>query len=421
MDCCAQKINTYEVAQSRIKKAVEQTGLPMDVYERLKAPDRLIEASLAVEMDDGRIKTFTAYRSQHNNVLGPYKGGIRFHPDVDADEVRALSIWMTFKCAVSHVPFGGGKGGVKCNPRELSRSELERLSRQYIRAMADFLGPEKDIPAPDVNTNAQVMAWMMDEFCRIRQHNEFGVITGKPLAVGGCVGRETATARGVVYSIREAAAVLDIPLEGATVAVQGFGNVGYYTALFLAEKGCKVVAVTDSTGGVFNGDGLNIPALYQHKKETGSVAGFPGSEPIDTAGLFALEVDILAPCALENQITAEVAKTVKAKIVAEGANGPTTPEGDEILTEKDVLVVPDILANSGGVIVSYFEWVQNNYSYYWTEKQIEERLELKMTEAFKHIYNYNCNCKRGTSMREAAYMYTVLRLAEAMKLRGWYK
>ena len=415
------KINTFEVAQRRIKHAVNQLGLGDDVFERLKCPDRIIETAIPVEMDNGHIRVFTGYRSQHNNVLGPYKGGIRFHPEVDADEVKALSIWMTFKCAVARVPFGGGKGAVACNPRELSYTELERLSRQYMKSVALFLGPQQDIPAPDVNTNAQIMSWMADEYCKIRQYNDFGVITGKPLDMGGCVGRSTATARGVVYAIREAAKVKELPLEKARVAVQGFGNVGYFTARFLANMGCTIIAVTDSIGGAYREDGLDADALLAYKKETGSVKGFPGSENIDNAALYALDCDILAPSALENQITAKVACSVRAKIIGEGANGPTTPEADEILSDKGVLVVPDILANSGGVIVSYFEWVQNNYRYYWPEKDIEERLELKMTEAFDHIYNYKCNCKDNPTMREAAFMYALTRLADAMKTRGWVK
>lgn len=417
---CKDKINTYHVAQRRIKQAVEQLGYNGDVYERLKQPDLIVQTAIPVEMDNGRIQVFTGYRSQHNNVLGPYKGGIRFHPEVDADEVRALSIWMTFKCAVARVPFGGGKGAVACNPRTLSMNEMERLSRQYMKAMARFLGPQRDIPAPDVNTNAQVMAWMADEYCKIQQINDFGVITGKPLDMGGCVGRETATARGVVYTIREAAKVKGMPLENARVVVQGFGNVGYFTALFLRDMGCKIIAVNDSSGGAWNDAGLDVDALRAFKKETGSVSGFPGSDSITTEELFALDCEILAPSALENQITAEVATTIKAKIVGEGANGPTTMEADEILNDNDVLVIPDILANCGGVIVSYFEWVQNNYRYYWTEKQIEERLEFKMVEAFDHIYNYKCECETNPTMREAAFMYSLKRLADAMKIRGWF-
>lgn len=364
---------------------------------------------------------FTGYRSQHNNTLGPYKGGIRFHPEVDADEVKALSIWMTFKCAVARVPFGGGKGAVACNPRQMSKKEMERLSRQYMRAMAPILGPEKDIPAPDVNTNAQVMAWMADEYSKIQQYNDFGVITGKPLDMGGCVGRETATARGVLYAVREAARVKGISLKDATFAVQGYGNVGYFAARFLAKQGGKLIAATDPSGGAYNQGGMNPELLLKHKNETGSVKNFPGSDEIDTEGLYALDCDIIVPAALENQITAKVAQKIRARIIGEGADGPTTPEADEILKEKDVLVVPDILANSGGVIVSYFEWVQNNYRYYWSEDEIERRLERKMVEAFNHIYEYKCNnCKDTVTMREAAFMYALQRLAEAMKVRGWW-
>ena len=414
------KVNTYEVAQSRIKQAVEQLGLPLDVYEWLKSPDRMVESSIPIKMDDGSIRSFNGYRSQHNNVLGPYKGGIRFHPQVDADEVKALSIWMTLKCAVAQVPFGGGKGAVMCNPRELSASEIERLSREYMRAMAPNLGPEKDIPAPDVNTNAQVMAWMADEFCKIRQHNDFGVITGKPLNVGGCIGRETATSRGAFYAIKEAAQTLQLDLKGATVAIQGYGNVGHYIAGFLTQEGCRVVAVTDSSGGAYHEKGLDPEALFKHKQETGSVKGYPQSENISTADMYALDCDVIVPAALENQIDTDVARQIKAKIVAEGANGPTTPDGDDMLKEKNVLVIPDILANSGGVIVSYFEWVQNNYSYYWTEEQIEASLEQKMTHAFQQIYHYQNHQQSKITMREAAFMYSIERLANVMKVRGWW-
>lgn len=415
------KVNSYHIAQSQIKTAVEQLGLPMDVYEWLKSPDRVVEAALSIRKDDGSIKTFTGYRSQHNNVLGPYKGGIRFHPDVDADEAKALSIWMTFKCAVVRVPYGGGKGAVDCNPRELSQGELERISRQYINSMALILGPERDIPAPDVNTNAQTMAWMADEYCKIQQHNEFGVITGKPIDVGGCIGRETATSRGVFHAIKEAARAIDLPLEGAKVAIQGYGNVGYYAARFLTDLGCRVIGVTDSSGGAYDEKGLEPDELAQHKKETGSVKGFANSSPIDTVkDLYSLDCDILVPAALENQVDAEVARGVKAKIMVEGANGPTTPDGDDVLKEKDVLVVPDILANSGGVIVSYFEWVQNNYSYYWKEEEIENCLEDKVCDAFHAVYNYCQHHRQNVSMREAAFMYALERLASVMKIRGWW-
>lgn len=421
LDSCKEQVNTYQVAQRRIKQAVEQLDLHADVYERLRKPDLIVQTAIPVTMDDGSIKVFDGYRSQHNNVLGPYKGGLRFHPDVDADEVKALSIWMTLKCSVAHVPFGGGKGAVACNPRQLSRNELERLSREYMKSMAPFLGPKRDIPAPDVNTNAQVMAWMADEYSKIKQVNDFGVITGKPLDMGGCVGRETATARGVIYAVREAAKTLGLALEGATVVVQGFGNVGYYSAKFLRELGCKIIAVSDSTGGVYNQNGLEEDAVLAYKQVNGSVKGFPGTEYVSNNELLSLECDILIPAALENQITVENAGSVKAKIIGEGANGPTTPEADEILKDNNTLVIPDILANSGGVIVSYFEWVQNNYRYYWTENQIEERLEQKMVEAFNHIYHYKCHCEDNPTMREAAFMYSLRRLADAMKTRGWIR
>jgi glutamate dehydrogenase len=415
------KVNPFHVAQDQIKHAVEQLGFPLDVYERLKNPDRFLEASIPVEMDDGKVRVFAGYRSQHNNVLGPYKGGIRFHPEVDADEVKALSIWMTFKCAVAQVPYGGGKGAVACNPREMSVRELERLSRQYIRMMSPILGSKMDIPAPDVNTNAQVMAWMADEYCRSHQCNDIGIVTGKPLELGGCVGREAATGKGLAFIIREAARVKGLPLQNAVVALQGFGNVGSATARFLGKEGCKVVAVTDVFGGVYNEKGLDPELLTQYCKETGSVKDFPHATALSNEELFALDCDILVPAALQNQITAETAPGIKAGIVVEGANGPTTPEADLILKEKNVFVVPDILANSGGVTVSYFEWVQNSYSYYWTEEEIEQRLELKMVDAFNHVYDFRRECADDVTMREAAFMYALQRLAGAMKIRGWWK
>ncbi len=413
------KINTYQVAQQRIAHAVEQLGLSDDVYERLKAPDRIVEAAIPLELDNGEIRVFIGYRSQHNNVLGPYKGGIRFAPGVSADEVKALSIWMTFKCAIARVPFGGGKGAVACDPSVLSKRELEQLSRKYIRCMVPILGSKIDIPAPDLNTNAQIMAWMVDEYCNIQQFNDFGVITGKPLDVGGCVGRETATGRGLMYAVRAAAKVKRLSLQDATVALQGFGNVGSNAARFMAQQGSRIIGVTDIHGGVYNPEGIDVESLIVHYQETGSVQDFPGCEPLDNKGLFALECDIILPTAVENQITSEVARDIKAKIIGEGANGPTTPAADEILKEKGVLVVPDILANSGGAIVSYFEWVQNNYSFYWPEAEIEKQLEQKIHEAFDHLYVYSCDCSEDITLREAAYMYAIKRLADTMKIRGW--
>lgn len=412
--------NTYEIAKKSLKNAIEELDLSTEVYERLKDCDRVLEATLPVKMDDGSLHIFKGYRAQHNNVLGPYKGGVRFHPEVDLDEAKALSIWMTIKCAVARIPFGGGKGAVACEPLQMSPQELERLSRQYIRSMAPILGARMDIPAPDINTNAQVMTWMVDEYCQLKGCGEPGMITGKPLVLGGSAGRETATGQGVMFAVREAAKALNFPLKNATLAVQGYGNVGSSAARFLVKEGCKLVAVADVFGGVYDEDGLDAEELYRYCRQTGTVKDYPESKgSITTEELFALDCDIIVPAALENQITAEVASKIKARLIGEGANGPTTPEADEVLKEKGVFVVPDILANSGGVTTSYFEWVQNNYAYYWTAEEVSRRLELKMVEAFSHVYEYMQNFNKEITMREAAFMYAVQRLAEAMKLRGW--
>lgn len=412
--------NTYEIAKKSLKNAIEELDLSTEVYERLKDCDRVLEATLPVKMDDGSLHIFKGYRAQHNNVLGPYKGGVRFHPEVDLDEAKALSIWMTIKCAVARIPFGGGKGAVACEPLQMSPQELERLSRQYIRSMAPILGARMDIPAPDINTNAQVMTWMVDEYCQLKGCGEPGMITGKPLVLGGSAGRETATGQGVMFAVREAAKALNFPLKNATLAVQGYGNVGSSAARFLVKEGCKLVAVADIFGGVYDEDGLDAEELYRYCRQTGTVKDYPESKgSITTEELFALDCDIIVPAALENQITAEVASKIKARLIGEGANGPTTPEADEVLKEKGVFVVPDILANSGGVTTSYFEWVQNNYAYYWTAEEVSRRLELKMVEAFSHVYEYMQNFNKEITMREAAFMYAVQRLAEAMKLRGW--
>lgn len=412
--------NTYEIAKKSLKNATEELGLSTEVYERLKDCDRVLEATLPVRMDDGSLRIFKGYRAQHNNVLGPYKGGVRFHPEVDLDEAKALSIWMTIKCAVARVPFGGGKGAVACNPLQMSPQEIERLSRQYIRSMSSVLGSKMDIPAPDINTNAQIMAWMVDEYCKIRGCDEPGMITGKPLELGGSAGRETATGQGVMIAVREAAKTLGLPLKNATLAVQGYGNVGSSTARFLVKEGCKLIAVVDIFGGVYDEDGLDAEELYQYCRQTGTVRDYPNARgSITTEELYALDCDIIVPAALENQITPEIAQSIKAKLIGEGANGPTTPAADEILKEKGIFVVPDILANSGGVTTSYFEWVQNNYAYYWTAEEVGRRLELMMVEAFHHIYDYQQNFNKKITMREAAFMYAVQRLAGAMRLRGW--
>jgi glutamate dehydrogenase len=411
--------NTLTATRNLIRESIERLNLTPTVYEYLKVPMRFVEVAIPVEMDDGSVKVFTGYRSQHNNVLGPYKGGIRYHPESNPDEVKALSMWMTLKCALVGVPFGGGKGAVVCDPRKLSLKEKERVSRGYVRAMGSVLGPETDIPAPDVYTDAQVMAWMADEHTKLMQRPSFGVVTGKPLPVGGCVGREEATSRGCVYAAREAAKALSIPLKGARVAIQGAGNVGGFAALLLAEEGCKIIAITDSRSGVHNPAGLDAKAVMAFKKSKGTLAGFPGAQQITNEELLTLECEILVPAALENQITCDNAADVKAKIVVEGANGPTTPDADRILKEKGVLLVPDILANSGGVTVSYFEWVQNNYGFRWDLATVNKRLEDKVVEAFRLVYTFTQENCAGLDMRAGAYMFAIQRVAEAMQYRGW--
>ena len=410
-------LNPFEIAQMLIYNATRELGLPMAVYEYLKEPERVLTVSIPVRMDNGEVKTFIGYRSQHSDVIGPCKGGVRFHQDVSLDEVKALSMWMTFKCAVLGLPFGGGKGGVVCNPAELSKNELESLSRGYIRALAGFVGPDRDIPAPDVNTNQQVMGWMMDEYSKIKGYNAPGLITGKPMVLGGSAGRGAATGRGTVICIREAAKRIGLPLKGATAAIQGFGNVGSNTAILLAELGVKIVAIVDVRGGAYDPNGINIPDAVAYYGRNGTIAGFPGTAPIDTPSLLALDVDILVPAALENQITLANVDTIKAKIVAEAANGPTTPEAARVMTERGILQIPDILCNAGGVTVSYFEWVQNIQNYYWPEDEVNQKLEAMMVSAFNAVYKVHE--QRAVSMRRAAYMVAIKRIADAMAARGW--
>ncbi len=412
------KLNPFEVAQRQLDECAKILKLDSNVHGILRVPMRELHVSLPIRMDDGSVKVFQGFRVQYNDARGPTKGGIRFHPDETIDTVRALAAWMTWKCALLDLPLGGAKGGVICNPKQMSQGELERLSRAYIQSVWRFIGPDKDIPAPDVYTNPQIMAWMMDEYSKIAGKNQFGVITGKPLGVGGSVGRGDATARGGWYVIREVAKECGIDLKKATVAVQGYGNAGYYAA-HLAKSlfGCKIVAVSDTKGGIFSKEGLDPEAVREHKAKTGSVVNFPNTKPISNEKLLELEVDILIPAALENVITAKNAPNIKAKIVAELANGPTTPEADGILYKNGVHVAPDFLCNAGGVTVSYFEMVQNFYMYYWDEKEIHERLDKKMTVAYHSVLNtskeYNVN------MRQAAYAVAVKRVAEAMKIRGW--
>jgi glutamate dehydrogenase len=410
-------LNPHEIAQILIYNATRELGLPMAVYEYLKEPIRILTVSIPIRLESGEIKTFIGYRSQHCDVIGPCKGGVRFHPDVTLDEVKALSMWMTFKCAVMGLPFGGGKGGVICNPAELTRRDLENLSRGYIRALGDFIGPDKDIPAPDVNTNQQIMGWMMDEYSKLKGHFAPGLITGKPMVLGGSAGRGAATGRGVVITIREAAQRIGLNLKGATAAIQGFGNVGSWTAILLHEMGVKIVAINDVRGGAYNPGGINVHEALEYARQHGTVKGLPNTEDIDSARLLALDVDILVPAALENQITMANVDTIKAKIVAEAANGPTTPEAARVLTEKGIMQIPDILCNAGGVTVSYFEWVQNLQNYYWTEEEVNQKLEQMMVNAFQAVYKIHE--ERKVSMRRAAYMVAIQRIADAMYARGW--
>ncbi|MCL5677152.1 MAG: Glu/Leu/Phe/Val dehydrogenase [Firmicutes bacterium] len=410
-------LNPLDSAQHQLKRAVDLLNLDPSVYEILKEPTRVLCVSIPVRMDDGRIKNFTGYRAQHTDVIGPAKGGVRFHPDVTLDEVKALSIWMTIKCSVLGLPYGGGKGGVVCDPREMSDRELQQLSRAYIQAIAQFIGPERDIPAPDVNTNPRVMGWMMDEYSRIKGYNIPGLITGKPMVLGGSAGRGAATGRGAIITIREAANRIGLELKGATAAVQGFGNVGSNTAALLHEMGVKVVAINDVMGGAYNATGIHIPEALEYSRAHKTVAGMPGTNQLSTQDLLTLNVDILVPAALENQINLSNASQIKAKIVCEAANGPTTPEASKVMEEKGVFVVPDILANAGGVTVSYFEWVQNMMHYYWSEEEVNEKLERMMVSAFEHVYAMKES--RGVGMRDAAYMVAIDRVAEAMLARGW--
>ncbi len=417
-DVTKETLNPFTIVQGQIKDAVETLGLGNAAYELLAHPLRFVEVSVPVKMDDGNTRVFRAYRSQHNDALGPAKGGLRFHPQVDPDEVKALSIWMTIKCSLVGVPYGGGKGAVQCNPKEMSQDELQRVSREFIVRMQAVIGPEKDIPAPDVYTNAQIMAWMYDEWSKIRGYNDPGIITGKPIQLGGSLGRNEATARGTVITVREAAKKLGIPIEGATVVVQGYGNAGSIAADLIHDMGAKVIAVSDSRGGIHNPAGLDPKEVKAHKEETGSVVGFPGATDITNAQVLELECDVLIPAALENVITSQNASRVKAKIIGEAANGPTTPAADQTLYDNGSFVIPDILANAGGVTVSYFEWVQNLYGYYWTEEQVNSRMEHLMVKAFERVYEMHKD--KNVKMRDAAYLVAVDRVAEAMKLRGWY-
>ncbi|NGP43683.1 Glu/Leu/Phe/Val dehydrogenase [Bacillaceae bacterium SIJ1] len=402
--------------QTVIMKALEKLGYPDEVYELLKEPIRLLTVRIPVRMDDGSIQIFTGYRSQHNDAVGPTKGGVRFHPNVTEKEVKALSIWMSLKAGIVDLPYGGGKGGIICDPREMSFRELERLSRGYVRAISQFVGPSKDIPAPDVFTNSQIMAWMMDEYSRIDEFNNPGFITGKPIVLGGSHGRESATAKGVTICIEEAAKKKNIDIKGARVVIQGFGNAGSFLAKFMHDAGAKVIAISDAYGALHDPNGLDIDYLLDRRDSFGTVTKL-FNHTISNKELLELDCDILVPAAIENQITKDNANDINARIVVEAANGPTTLEATKLLTEREILLVPDVLASSGGVTVSYFEWVQNRQGYYWSEEEVEEKLRDVMVKAFANIYTTATN--RRIDMRLAAYMVGVRKMAEAARFRGW--
>ncbi|WNS74057.1 Glu/Leu/Phe/Val dehydrogenase [Bacillus sp. DTU_2020_1000418_1_SI_GHA_SEK_038] len=410
------KLDVLKSTQTVIHKALEKLGYSDEVFELLKEPLRMMTVKIPVRMDDGTVKVFTGYRAQHNDAVGPTKGGIRFHPGVTEKEVKALSIWMSLKCGIVDLPYGGGKGGIICDPRNMSFRELEALSRGYVRAISQIVGPTKDIPAPDVFTNSQIMAWMMDEYSRMDEFNSPGFITGKPLVLGGSHGRETATAKGVTICIREAAKKRGIELEGARVVVQGFGNAGSFLSKFLHDAGAKVIGISDAYGALHDPNGLDIDYLLDRRDSFGTVTNL-FNDTITNKELLELECDILVPAAIENQITDENAHNIKAKIVVEAANGPTTLEATQILTERGILLVPDVLASAGGVTVSYFEWVQNNQGYYWSEEEIAEKLEKILVQSFNNIYETSQS--RRVDMRLAAYMVGVRKMAEASRFRGW--
>ncbi|MBN1681187.1 MAG: Glu/Leu/Phe/Val dehydrogenase [Anaerolineae bacterium] len=411
-------MNPFAIAQAQLDEAAAILELAPEIHTLLREPLRELHVTLSVKMDDGTSKIFKGYRVQYNDARGPTKGGLRFHPDETIDMVRALAAWMTWKCAVVDIPLGGAKGGITCNPKEMSPGELERLSRAYVRQVGRILGAEMDVPAPDVYTTPQIMAWMADEFAFMRGHNEFGMITGKPLALGGSKVRDEAAARGGMYCLREAAKMLGLPTKEATYAIQGFGNAGHFAALMVRSMfSGTVVAVSDSKGGIFKAEGLNSARVLEHKQLTGSVVDFPGAEPISNDDLLELDVDYLLPSALENVITERNAANIKAKVVGELANGPTTPEADHILHDRGVYVIPDLLCNAGGVTVSYFEMVQNAYGYYWDRDMVIERLDAKMTDAFHAVHEKARDL--NVHNRLAAYCVAIERVAEAVRLRGW--
>jgi len=416
-----EKKNWFQVAQERIQIAGAKLGQSAEITEIIRNPQRTLCVSIPVRMDDGTTKVFQGFRCQHNDAVGPTKGGIRFHQDETLEDVKALATLMTLKCAVVGLPYGGGKGGIVVDPAKLSAGELERLARGYVRALGTFIGPDKDVPAPDVNTNGQIMAWMIDEYSKITGHNTPALMTGKPLILGGSVGRTAATGLGGVYCLRIAAKKLGMSLKGATIAIEGFGNVGFYAAKILHnEDGAKIVAITMVNGGVYDPKGIDPEDLKAYENKNGTVKGYKGLDNISNEQLRALDVDVYIPAALQNALYKENAKDVKAKIVVELANGGVNPDADETLEKNGSFVVPDILGNAGGVTVSYFEWVQNNYGYYWSEKEVNEKLDRVMSEAFERVYDmYSKHKADKVTMRMAADMVAVERVGEAIKTRGW--
>ena len=412
------KENPYEVARTQLRRVADTFGIEESLVRVLERCKKGVVVAIPTRMDDGRIEVFEGYRVQHNLARGPSKGGIRYHPDVTLDEVRALAMWMTWKCALTGVPFGGAKGGIACDPKSMSKGELERMTRRYASEIVNEIGPGVDIPAPDVNTSGETMAWIFDSYSMNKGHPVLGVVTGKPLEIGGSLGREEATSRGALFTVREALKKLDRSFDGLTSVAQGFGNVGSYLAVFLHEQGATVVGISDSTVALVNEKGIDIPAAFAWKRERGTLRGFPGAEEIDAAELLELDCDLLAPCALEQVITAENADRIRASIICEGANGPVTPEADEILEEKGVVVLPDILANAGGVVVSYFEWVQGLQQYFWSEQEVDSRLDAIITRAFEDTWQLHE--ERSLPLRLAAYGLAVQRVAKATTIRGIY-
>ena len=412
-------LNPFEIAQKQVKSACDKLNADPAVYEILKNPMRVLEVSFPVRLDDGTVKTFIGYRSQHNNAVGPFKGGLRFHPDVTKDEVKALSTWMTFKCSVAGIPYGGGKGGMAIDPKDYSKAELERISKGFATAISPIIGEKVDIPAPDVNTNGQIMSWMVEAYEKVAGKSTKGVFTGKPLEFGGSLARTEATGYGVHLTAKKALAKLNMDVKGATYAVQGFGNVGFYTAYYAHKDGAKIIAFSNSHVAIYNENGIDMEAVIKDFEENGRIlTNKDYGKDITNAELLELEVDVLAPCALENQITSENADRIKAKVITEGANGPTTPEADEILFKKGIVVIPDILANSGGVVVSYFEWVQNLQSYYWSFEEVQQKEDALLSTAFEDVWALADEYK--VDLRNAAYMKSIERISKAMKLRGWY-